>query len=325
MTTPRLPTRRPRGNLGLGVLVGLAILVLFLPTLIRLAAEWPWFNSLGYGRVFTTRLVAGGLLGLVVGGVAFAFLYANLRFAQRGVVPNPLIIRLNPDAPVLDVTRLIGRLALPAALGLALLFAIGGAGGWLRVLQFLHRTPFGVTDPVFGRDVSYYVFTVPVLAGALGILTALTMLALIAVVALYVLRRDVVVFQRNVTVEPSARIHLAGLIALLFLLAALRVYFLRIPALLQSTTGPLVGASFADLHATLIGLRLAGLAALAGAALVLWGATSKRLARHTAIAVAIYFGVSLLGVTVYPAVVQRLGGGADGGTKEKPPLAPHME
>jgi uncharacterized membrane protein (UPF0182 family) len=99
MTIPRLPTRRRRGNLGLGVLVGLAILVLVLPTLIRLAAEWPWFSSLGYGRVFTTRLVAGGLLGLVVGGVAFAFLYANLRFAQRGVVPNPLIIRLNPDAP----------------------------------------------------------------------------------------------------------------------------------------------------------------------------------------------------------------------------------
>jgi hypothetical protein len=105
------------------------------------------------------------------------------------------------------VTRLIGRLALPAALGLALLFAIGGAGGWLRVLQFLHRTPFGVTDPVFGRDVSYYVFTVPVLAGALGILTALTMLALIGAVALYVLRRDVVVFQRNVTGDLLRRAH----------------------------------------------------------------------------------------------------------------------
>ncbi|HEX9610887.1 MAG TPA: UPF0182 family protein, partial [Gemmatimonadales bacterium] len=79
MTIPRLPTRRRGGNLGLVVLIILAVAVLVLPTLIRLAAEWPWFNSLGYGRVFTTRLVAGGLLGLVIGGVAFAFLYANLR------------------------------------------------------------------------------------------------------------------------------------------------------------------------------------------------------------------------------------------------------
>src|SRR5207302_216373 len=84
---------------------------------------------------------------------------------------------------------------------------------WLR---FLHRTPFGVTDAVFGRDVGYYVFTVPVIAGALGLITTLTTFALAAAIGLYVLRRDVVVFGRRVTVEPSARLHLALLIALLF-------------------------------------------------------------------------------------------------------------
>ncbi len=305
-------------------MVLLAVLVLVVPTLVRLAAEWPWFTSLGYGRVFTTRLVAGGLLGLGVGAVAFAFLYANLRFAQRGVVPNPLVVQLNTAAPPVDVTRLARRLALPAALGLALLFAIGTSGGWLRVLQFLHRTPFGATDPVFGRDLAYYVFTVPLVGAALGLVSTLTLLALVATVALYVLRRDVVAFQRNVTVEPSARLHLAGLIALLFLVAALRVYFVRLPGLLYSTTGPLVGASFADLHATLIGLRLAGIAALVGGALVLWGATSRRLARHTALAVVIYLGVSLLGVTVYPAVVQRLVVAPNELVKETPQLAYHI-
>jgi uncharacterized membrane protein (UPF0182 family) len=305
-------------------MVLLALLVVVLPALVRLAAEWPWFSALGYGRVFTTRLVAVGLLGLGVGAVAFAFLYANLRFAQRGVVPNPLVVQLNSAGPALDVTRLVRRLALPAALGLALLFAIGASSGWLGVLQFLHRTPFGTTDPVFGRDLGYYVFTVPVIAGALALVTALTLLALVAVGALYVLRRDVVAFQRNVTVEPSARLHLAALIALLFLLAALRVYFVRLPGLLYSTTGPLVGASFADLHATLIGLRIAGLAALASGALVLWGATSNRLARRTALAVAIYFGVSLLAVTIYPAVVQKLIVAPNELVKETPQLAYHI-
>ncbi|HXM38596.1 MAG TPA: UPF0182 family protein [Gemmatimonadales bacterium] len=319
----RLPARRPRRR-GLVVLVLLAVLVLVLPTLVRLAAEWPWFSTLGYGRVFTTRLVAGGLLGLVGGAVSFAFLYANLRFAQRGVVPNPLVVQLNAAAPAVDVTPLVRRLALPAALGLALLFALGASGGWLSVLQFLHRTPFGATDPVFGRDLGYYVFTVPLVGAALALVTALTLLALVAAVALYVLRRDVVMFQRNVAVEPSARLHLAGLIALLFLLAALRVYFVRLPGLLYSTTGPLVGASFADLHATLIGLRIAGLAALASGALVLWGARSKRLARNTALAVAIYFGVSLLGVTIYPAVVQKLIVAPNELVKETPQLAYHI-
>src|SRR5206468_3127160 len=242
MTAPlsvaRLPPRRRR-RLGLVVLVVLFALVLLLSNLVPLAAEWLWFQALGYERVFTTRLVAEAVLGVAVGGLVFVFLYANLRIAQRGLVPNPLVVQFSAGASAVDVTRLLRRLALPAALGAALLFGVSAAGGWLGVLQFLHRTPFGVTDPVFGRDVGYYVFTLPVLGGATGLLTTLTVLTLTAVVLLYLVRRDVVVFQRRVTVEPSARLHLAGLIALLFLVTALRVYFVRLPGLLYSTTGPL--------------------------------------------------------------------------------------
>src|SRR5437870_5285056 len=289
MTAPlrvaRLPPRRRR-RLGLVVLVVLFALLLLLSNLVPLVAEWLWFQALGYERVFTTRLVAEALLGVGIGGLVFAFLYVNLRIAQRGLVPNPLVVQFSAGAAAVDVTRLVRRLALPTALGLALLFGIGAAGSWLGVLQVLHRTPFGVTDAVFGRDVGYYVFTVPVIAGALGLITTLTTFALAAAIGLYVLRRDVVVFGRRVTVEPSARLHLALLLALLFLLAALRVYFVRLPGLLHSTTGPLVGASFADLHAALTGLRIAGPAALAGGALVLWGAKSQGLARNALLALA---------------------------------------
>ncbi|MGH7568033.1 MAG: UPF0182 family protein, partial [Gemmatimonadales bacterium] len=321
--TLTLPGRR-RANRGLGVLIALAVLALFLPPLVRLLAEWPWYSSIGFERVFATRIVAATLLGVAVGGLTFAFLYANLRFAQRGVVPNPVVVQLRGDAPPVDVTRLVRRLALPAALGLALLIALPASSGWLRVLAFLHRTPFGVTDPVFGRDLSYYVFTVPVITGLLGLLTGLALLALIAAGALYVMRGDVVVHQKNVTVEPSARLHVALLLALLFLLTALRVFFVRLPGLLHSTTGPLVGASFADLHGTLLGLRLAGVAAIVGAGLVLWGARSARLARNALLALAIYLAVSLLGVLLYPAAVQRLVVAPNELSKETPQLAQHI-
>src|SRR3989442_825579 len=182
MTAPlsvaRLPPRRRR-RLGLLVLVVLFALLLLLFNLVPLAAEWLWFQALGYERVFTTWLLAQAGLGVGVGGLVFAF-------------PT---------------------------------------------------------------------------------------LTLLATIMLYALRRDIIVFRRQVTVEPSARLHLAVLIALLFVLIALQVYFVRLPGLLYSTTGPLVGASFADLHAELTRLRLARLPAVAGGALVLWGARSQRLAR----------------------------------------------
>jgi uncharacterized membrane protein (UPF0182 family) len=306
------------------VLVLVVALVLLLPALITLAAEWPWFRSLGFERVFTTRLVAKALLSAGVGAFAFAFLYANFRIAQRGVVPNPLFVKLNPESNAVDLTQIVRRLATPAALIVALLFGLGAMGGWLDVLRFIHQTPFGATDPVFGRDVSYYVFTVPLVASATGFLWVLTILALLVTALLYLLRRDIVVFRQQVTVGPSARLHLATLIALLFLLTALRVYFVRLPGLLYSTTGPLVGASFADLHAKLIGLRLAGIAAVVGAGLVLWGVRGSRLARNTVIALGIYLAVSLLSVLVYPAIVQKLVVAPNELAKEAPQLARHI-
>ena len=327
MTPPRtlrLPTRGRR-RLGLWLLLGISFLLFFISPLVRLLAEWPWFSALGYERVFATRLIARLVLGIVTGGVAFAFLYANLRFAQRGLVPNPVVMRLNPQTPAVDVTRLMRRLALPAALVLALFMALATSTAWLAVLQFLHQTPFGATDPVFGRDIAYYVFTLPIVGGVLGLLMFLGIVALLACGALYALRGDVVVFKKSLTIEPSARLHLALLLAFLFVVTALRVYFVRLPGTLYSATGPLFGASYANLHGTVIGLKLAAVAALAGAVLVLAGARSKRLGRNALVAVAIYFGVSLLGVGIYPAVVQRLVVAPNELTKETPQLRYHID
>ncbi len=322
--TLRLPGRR-RGRLALWLLVGLSVLFFLISPLIQLLAEWPWFSALGYERVFATRLIASLLLGIVAGGAAFALLYANLRFAQRRIVPNPVVMQMNAQTPAVDVTRLVRRLALPAALVLALFIALAVSSGWMPVLQFLNQTPFGVTDPVFGRDLGYYVFTLPIVGGVLGLLMFLVVVALLASGALYALRGDVVIYRKNLTIEPSARLHLALLLAVLFVLTAPRVYFVRLPGTLFSTNGPLFGASYANLHGTIIGLKLAGLAALVGAALVVAGARSKRLGRNALLAVAIYFGVSLLGVVVYPAVVQRLIVAPNELNKETPQLRYHID
>jgi uncharacterized membrane protein (UPF0182 family) len=322
--TLRLPGRRRR-RLALWLLVGLSVLFFLISPLIQLLAEWPWFSALGYERVFATRLIASLLLGIVAGGAAFALLYANLRFAQRGIVPNPVVMQMNAQTPAVDVTRLVRRLALPAALVLALFIALAVSSGWMPVLQFLNQTPFGVTDPVFGRDLGYYVFTLPIVGGVLGLLMFLVVVALLASGALYALRGDVVIYRKNLTIEPSARLHLALLLAVLFVLTALRVYFVRLPGTLFSTNGPLFGASYANLHGTIIGLKLAGLAALVGAALVVAGARSKHLGRNALLAVAIYFGVSLLGVVVYPAVVQRLIVAPNELNKETPQLRYHID
>ncbi|MBE0594029.1 MAG: UPF0182 family protein, partial [Gemmatimonadales bacterium] len=190
-------------------------------------------------------------------------------------------------------------------------------------LRFLHRAPFGTVDPVFGRDVGYYVFTLPAIATAVSLLTTLAVLGLLFAVPLYLLRRDVIVLRRRVAVEPSAQWHLAALLALLFVALALRVFFIDIPSILYATTGPLFGASYTDLGVKLPALRALGIAALVGAGLVLWGGSRRHLVRYTTLGLGLYVGVAILG-SVGASMMQRLVVVPNELAREAPQLQRHI-
>ncbi len=299
------------------------LLVVSFPALANLIADWYWFRAIGFETVFTKRLFWQGALWLGVVTLSFAFLLVNLRVALRGVVPDPLVVQLRAARPTIDPDKFLKRLAWPIALVMAVLLAAAASGAWLPLLRFLHRTPFGTVDPVFGRDIGYYIFTLPLVSTVLSFVVGLIFLALLLTVPLYLLRRDVVVIRRRVTIEPSAQWHLAMLTAALLLATSARVFFVDLPSLLYSTTGPLVGASFTDLNVQVPMLRVAGLVALVGAGLTLWGARTRRLVRNVVVAAALYFGVLVIG-SATTTLVQRLVVIPNELAKETPQLEHHI-
>ena len=306
-----------------GVLVAALVLFTGIPAAIDLVADWYWFSALGFQSVFLTALTTKVGLGLVVGVAAGAFVYANLRFAQRGIVPDPMVVDLRSGLPKVDVTRLLRHAALPVAVLFGLLMGAAASGAWLTLLRFRHRVPFEVVDPIFGRDISYYVFTVPALSVVIGLVVTVVVLTLAVTAALYLLRRDIVAHGRRVVIEPSAEWHLGGLVAALFLTTAATVFLVRLPSLLYSTTGPLLGASYSDLAIQIPVLRLAGVIALVGAVFVLVGARRRRLVRHTVVAAAVYFVLGLMGALA-GAAVQRLVVVPNELVKELPQLGHHI-
>ena len=88
-------------------------------------------------------------------------LYVNLRAAQRGLVPNPVVLQLAQSAPHLNLTAALRRLSLPVSLALGLLAGFAATPAWDLVLRAIYRTPFGIADPIFSRDIGFYVFTLP--------------------------------------------------------------------------------------------------------------------------------------------------------------------
>jgi uncharacterized protein len=313
----------------------LAIALLFFlatilfPTLTGLLIDWWWFQEIGYQPVFTRPLLTSLLLFLTVGGVTFLVLYGNLRLAQRGLVPYPVVLRFAQNQPRVDLTRPLRRLTLPVSLVVSLLAGLGATPAWDLVLRLIYASRFDIRDPVFAHDLGFYVFTLPAVAALLQFLSTLAIISLLLVVPVYVLRGDIVPGPgrgrtSRLRVEPSAGMHIAGLLATLFLLIALRLWLVDSRNLLYSTTGPLVGAGYTDLYAVLPALRVSSVVAFLAAVLVLVGAVRRELGRYALLAVGGYLAVAILGRGLVPAFVQKFLVSPTELTRETPYLRYHI-
>ena len=308
-TSPRFPA--PRAVI---LLIGsvLALLV-FLPFLAGRLADWLWYREIGFERVFLTKIIAQWVLGAPAAVVAFAVLYGNARVALRGAEPRVRspVSHLRPGPDLRDaahalLARGLGWLAVPATGFVALLFALAAAAQWRTLLQAAYGTRFGVADPVFGRDVGYYVFTLPAIELVAGLLFGLLLITLIIVVLpIHLFHGEIERSPRGISVGPRAQMQLAVLAGLLLLVTAVRIHFVRIPGLLFGEHLPLTGASYVDLHTRLPALRVLSVVALAGALLVFWGGVRGQLVPMAVRAVVGYIAVMLL-ATAVPATYQRL-------------------
>ena len=132
---------------------------------ITLYVDWLWFQEVGYTQLFTTSLGYKLTLGILSGGLLAALLYLNLKIAA--VAPTGFqfsradnIIELPPTDP------LFRRLLLPRSIFLGLLPAPQGAENWERLPLFLNPISFDLSDPLFGYDISFYVFRLPMYQAA---------------------------------------------------------------------------------------------------------------------------------------------------------------
>lgn len=327
---PGAPTGRP-ARLPMLVIGLLAVLLLLVPALATRLADWLWFREIGFARVFLTKIAAQWAIGLVAFGVSFAVLYGNARFALRGLEPggepaHDFLAGIGelPPAVRAQLERAGQALALPWTALLSLFAALVMAGQWNTVLQAIHRTPFGQADPVFGRDVGYYVFVLPAIELAAGLAFALLLLSLLLVaLPLHVMRAQIGVVGQRLVVRPRAQAHLAVLAGLLLLVTAVRTWFVRIPGLLFGEYLPLAGANYVDLHVRLPALQVLSVAALAGAVLIAWGGLRGRLVPMAVRVVIGYVALSVVGALV-PAAYQRLVVQANELARETPQIVHHI-
>ena len=262
-------------------------------------ANWLWFGSLGLRSVLLTRYVTQGALFVVGSLFAGLFFGLNLRHAGRQLLSAPVRVQ---GQQVLLAPRLINLATLAGGLVIGFIFGSGAVSNWSIVLAFLNRTDFGMTEPVYGRDAAFYVFTVPMLDALRSWLLGLLVLTLAAVAGLTFLRYTGNAARRDFSLPHDARGHLSLLGALTLVLFSFS-YWLANYDLLYSERGVVFGAGRTDLFAqrpaNYILLALSALAAV----LLFWNIFARRI-RPLLVTIAVWAVAAVLVGVLFPTAYQ---------------------
>ncbi len=308
MSTVPMPQSQVRQTKMVILFVAAMVLLTIFLRVIGLITEWFWFQEVGYRTIFTVTLMAKIKTGALFGAAFFTIFCGNLLIALR-LSRAPLAgdtgfmagfrLPLHQAGP-----GLLKLLVLAASLLFAFFAAASGSAQWENFLLFLNPSPFGVSDPLFQRDVGFYVFQFPFLLHIYDWLKFVLLVTAAATGFVYLIRGSFLFIPpRFWRIAPAARIHLAILIALFFCWGVFGVW-LDLNDLLFTKRGVVFGPGYTDTTTQLWVLKLMmGLYVLAGLSAISFAIRPSW--RFPAGAILLLVAVSFLGRGIYPSIVQK--------------------
>src|ERR1700738_3677363 len=298
------------------VLVFFAAGLILLGSTVDFIVDWLWFSAIGYLSVFWTVIVAKAEVFLAVFLATAIVLWINgagaLRWARASRIDRriDLIWRGTGTATLPDILDFMrDRLRWPpviagSAIGLATLVAWGELHNWPVFLGFLYQVPFGASDPLYGKDIGFYLFTLPAYVAVKNWMLITVLLSAALAGAVYWVHAHIEYHAQRRWISPAAIAHGSVLLGLFFAVKAWS-YGLDRYLLLYGDNGVVVGAGYTHIHVELPVLWvLIGVAALV--AFGCWANARFRTYKLPAAAAAILFGSSLLLSEIVPAVIQRV-------------------
>ncbi len=302
-----IPRRAPRRLVTTLVVLGF-ILLLTLRGIATIWTDYLWFDSVDATSVWTTLISTQVVLGAFGTVLAFAVVWANLVVADR-ISPRFQAHDLGPEEELVErfqewVEPRLRRFRVAVAAVFSLMIGVGASGWWRDWLLYRNKQTFGIEDPIFNRDVSFYVFDIPLYRDLISWLFQLIVVSILLVAALHYLNAGIRLRQGRVPeVSAGVKAHLSVLLAVLALLKA-AAYRLDGYELLYSDRGAVFGASYTDVTAHRPALALLALISLFGAALLLWN-IRRRGWTLPAVAAGLWLVVSVVVGGIIPAAIER--------------------
>jgi uncharacterized membrane protein (UPF0182 family) len=263
---------------GRGLFARLAVLIfLFLAGLqsISFYVESLWYASLGFESVYWYRLRTQSLIFLAVAVLTMLVLWLVFRLVTppAGYSRRPFL-QIGQEAIAIPTTDAVKRYTLPAAAVIGVLFGLSFSADWSTFALFANRSvSTALVDPVFGRPLSFYLFTLPVLEEAAGWLLAVSVISAIAAVLLAV--TDMLATFKGVSMA----------VCLLLIAVAFQAYVGRY-TMMAAENNLITGVRYVDANIVIPGLSFIIAALLVGAAIAAANVRFGRL-QNLALAVAV--------------------------------------
>ena len=276
--------------------------------------DWLWFSTVGYLNVFLTIFGTKVALFIAVFVTSALFLWLNGALAHRlakrkGYLPPPTAPWGSNDQTLTAALQRLSPglpwrfLIIASALALAALIALGEVGSWDIALRFIWQAPYGQSDPLYGKDIGFYLFSLPAYVAIKNwMLLTLVLSALFAGVVYFV--QGNLTFGTGLPAFPWVIAHGSALLGLFFAVKAWS-YWLDRYLLLYGDNGVVVGAAYTDVNVELPVLwALVALASVA--AIASWANMWMRSYRLPAVSAGLVFGASFVLGFIVPALFQRI-------------------
>lgn len=282
--------------------------------------EWLWFSERDFQGVWLRQWGAQIIAFLAFFLLAAVVLLLNWHLARRRAMRPP-----EAGVQILNLPG-IGILITAAALFFSFVMGQAASARWETFLRYFYRVPFGTVDPVYGRDLSFYIFELPVYGFLRGWFMPLIFVALLGTAAIYVVNNLPSLQGRQLRLRalPHAlRRHGAILLAIFFLLWAAGYWF-NLFDLLYSSRGVAFGASYTDLHATRPALWIQmGLMTLVAAAVAYLAVRPDP--RPALVAAGLWFIGTVALTGIYPGLLQRYAVEPNELSRERPYIEYNIE
>jgi uncharacterized membrane protein (UPF0182 family) len=258
------------------IIIGIIFLVVIIVGAIAsIYIDLIWFKSVQYITVFWKILLTKGVVMLFFAAAFFTLSFINLSFARRFAPEFQVEISQDEfERPEIQLYKSLQniqvnkKLVLWLSLIVALFMGFSEGSSWEKILIYFNRTSFGITDPIFNKDIGFYMFSLPFWEFIRNWLSFALTLITVAVAAIYVTKKAVKYESKKLIIDTPVKVHLSLLIGLILILKSWQ-YWLNAFKILYSTRGIIFGAGYTEIHANLLALRVLMVVALICAAL-LW-------------------------------------------------------